>query len=316
MSTDLITEFPLKTGAVSANWPFGEPQDVSDPLLFDGTPWIEQTIKDLWGNLAGVLNAMDVDPNNTPDTALTNQYLSALVSFISSASFYEATGTVNAIVLNAVDFAGGGAGQRFNPAAVVDGQKFRFIATGDNTTAVTVNPAGDGANAAVFKGSALVGGEIISGNLIELTWDEGNTRYEITNLLRLQDLGNVEDSAYADGESPIWEAASSLFKPGTLTGLSAVSQASNGFGTISGPGGADVTVQWGSIAVAADTTTSTVTLPLAFTSSSSYGVSTVYNSSGTGEQDNWAINTKLAASFRITNGQNQALTFYWVAIGF
>lgn len=71
----------------------------------------------------------------------------------------------------------------------------------------------------------------------------------------------------------------------------------------------------GTVSVGSDSTTTTVTIPDGGYGNTNYAINLTYQSSGTGEQDNWAYNTKTATNFKITNGQNQALTFDWQTMG-
>lgn len=65
--------------------------------------------------------------------------------------------------------------------AYAAGQRFRFIASGANTTNVTVNVSGVGAVALTKNGStALIAGDITSGALIDITHD--GTRFQLNNV--------------------------------------------------------------------------------------------------------------------------------------
>lgn len=71
-------------------------------------------------------------------------------------------GTVDAITLTPIPGA----------TSYTDAQEFLFIASGDNTGAVTVNVSGLGAkNVQKMGGVALVAGDIVSGSLVHLVYD-------------------------------------------------------------------------------------------------------------------------------------------------
>lgn len=75
-------------------------------------------------------------------------------------------------------------------ASYTAGQTFRFIASGDNTTNVTVNVSGLGAKAITKNGAvALVAGDLKSGAMIECTYD--GTRF----ILATQ-VPNVSDNVF------------------------------------------------------------------------------------------------------------------------
>ena len=73
-------------------------------------------------------------------------------------------------------------------AAYVAGQMFYFVATGDNTTSVTINIDGLGAKAVTRDGSvALVAGDIKSGEVVVVVYD--GTRFQVVS--QLNSAGNA-----------------------------------------------------------------------------------------------------------------------------
>jgi len=134
---------------------------------------------------------------------------------------YVATvgGTVDVITLTA------------SPAitAYAAGQTFRFIASGTNTTAVTVNVSGLGAKALTKNGTtALSAADILSGTILEMTYD--GTRF-ITN--------SVVDGTFVSS----FTAGTTGFTPSTTTtgavtlaGTLAVTNGGTGVTTSTGTG--------------------------------------------------------------------------------
>src|SRR5262249_58026749 len=63
------------------------------------------------------------------------------------------------------------------PAAYVQGQRFSFLAASANGGAATLNVNGLGTKTIQLAGAALVGGEIVSGQVVELIYD--GTQFQI-----------------------------------------------------------------------------------------------------------------------------------------
>lgn len=108
--------------------------------------------------------------------------------------------------------------------------------------------------------------------------------------------------------------AGKLVDAAGLAAVSVVGEIDTGFATFT-IGGQTFMMCFGTVSVASDSTTTTVTVPNGGYGNTGYAINLTYNSSGTGEQDNFAYNTKTATTFKITNGQNQSLTFDWQTMG-
>jgi hypothetical protein len=112
---------------------------------------IKSTIKNTFPNVNGTIHASD--------TTLTNT------------AYYAAGGTANAITIP------------FSPALLVttpvDGQGCIFRATGTNTSAVTIQLAGNSAASPIVgaSGQALVGGEIQTGSIYRITYSSTLSSY-------------------------------------------------------------------------------------------------------------------------------------------
>lgn len=125
----------------------------------------------------------------------------------SNLQFATATGTNTILLTTAVA-----------PASYGQGQTFRFVAAGANTGAVTINLDSLGAKALTKGGAtALVGGEIANGAMIEIVYD--GTQFQLQNSMMLSTgfllgrstagTGNAEQITVGNGL---------LLTAGTLTG--------------------------------------------------------------------------------------------------
>lgn len=136
--------------------------------------------------IAATNNKLDKDGSVTPtsnqpmgglkhtgvgNASARDQYVSA-AQFQDNSIIYGGTagGTANAITFSVT------------PAitAYTSGQRFLFIAAGTNTNTTTVNVNSVGAKNIFKNGIALVGGEIVSGKLYEITYD--GTQFNITGV--------------------------------------------------------------------------------------------------------------------------------------
>lgn len=107
------------------------------------------------------------DPYGGPDTD-KQQLAQAMARYASRGVFGTGSGTGNANVVTAI-------GTAQPPKAVFDGMRVMWYANGTNTTAATVNPFGLGVKTIRDEtNTVLVGGEIVSGRLVEVIWSDGN----------------------------------------------------------------------------------------------------------------------------------------------
>lgn len=84
MAINLFALFPLKSGSPSAPWPYGEPQDITNPGDGTGTPWEVSIGKDIMGLQQALLKRTAIVPTGTPETADVSQYLQAMDQLFSS----------------------------------------------------------------------------------------------------------------------------------------------------------------------------------------------------------------------------------------
>lgn len=78
-------QYPGKTAGNTADYPFGEPRNITAPGDGTGTPWEAALVKDLFGFEQALLNEADITPSGEPDTALDSQYLAAIKKIITDA---------------------------------------------------------------------------------------------------------------------------------------------------------------------------------------------------------------------------------------
>lgn len=102
--------------------------------------------------------------------------------------------------------------------AYAAGQAFHFLAVGTNTGAVTVNISGVGAKAVQASGSALAGGEIVSGKLYSIRYDGTQFQLECVSVTPfLATLLNDANAAAARATLGAWGgAASDIASAGTV----------------------------------------------------------------------------------------------------
>lgn len=98
----------------------------------------------------------------------------AMAIYAAGGDYYTDGGAVNAYVLTVV-------GSKKSPPALFDGMKLKFVAGNTNTGASTVNPAGLGPTAIEENGVALIAGRVVAGEIIELSYIDANSSFELVN---------------------------------------------------------------------------------------------------------------------------------------
>lgn len=78
MAINLTARYPGKVGLANADYPTGEPRNVSADEAGDGTPWDELLIKDFIGFRDAALAQAGEAANNVPETAQDSQVLRAV----------------------------------------------------------------------------------------------------------------------------------------------------------------------------------------------------------------------------------------------
>jgi len=124
-------------------------------------------------------SANDEQKNLVTDTGIalaggdTAQFGKAVSHYAAGGDFYTDSGAADAYVCSAV-------GSKQAPTAYFDGMRVRFLAGADNAGASTVNVNALGLKDVVdYTGTALIGGEIVTADLIELIYNSGAGNFRI-----------------------------------------------------------------------------------------------------------------------------------------
>lgn len=89
MAIRLIDEYPGRVGAVSADYPHGEPRNRTAPGENDGTPYDQAMFRDMAGFYAALMETADVSPSGDPDTAVNSDLLRATLGLILQMAGFE-----------------------------------------------------------------------------------------------------------------------------------------------------------------------------------------------------------------------------------
>jgi len=84
MAINPSVAFPGKTAGTSAEYPFGKARNVSAPGDGTGTPLDQLWLNDWFAFQQALFSATGTVPSGTPDTALVNQTISALVQYLAA----------------------------------------------------------------------------------------------------------------------------------------------------------------------------------------------------------------------------------------
>lgn len=135
---------------------------------------------------AADLNGFKLENNNLIESVgqtlnATNRFQSgvAVSAYAANGDFYVDTGIANAYVLAVQTL---GMSPYIAPIIYFNGMRARFFAGNQNTGASTVNVAGLGVKAIVDRaGNALAGGEIEAAKVVQVTYDQTNNRFILTD---------------------------------------------------------------------------------------------------------------------------------------
>ena len=81
---DYTVRYPGQVGPASVDYPFGEPQNVTIPGDGTGTPWEADLLRDMWGNMMGLLDRAGTIPSGVAETAANSQLNSALFTLLAT----------------------------------------------------------------------------------------------------------------------------------------------------------------------------------------------------------------------------------------
>jgi hypothetical protein len=219
MALDRSNEYPGRFENPTAEYPTGAFKNRTAPSSEDGSYLEQEWLKDWEGYFDRLLTVANYTPNDTTDSALVSQYHDALkmgetVQTLTGQTFV-AGGTGNAITLTASQ------SESVFPADYtrLDGTRVTFVATADNTGAVTIDLEGLGAKAAVDKtGAAFAGGEIVTGARYDAVYDAGNDWFAVAEW----GGGSVEFASEAEVIAGVVE--DKAVSPATLSSVNAILQ--------------------------------------------------------------------------------------------
>lgn len=130
-----------------------------------------------------------------------NQLGKSIAGYAANGTFYTDSGAADAYVATVI-------GLKQNPTAYTDGLKSTFRVSATNTGASTVNVATLGAKNIFYRGSALVGGELTVGLIVDLVFDSGNDRFDL--------VPNLSNTIAVDGGWVIGSPSAGSLGAGTL----------------------------------------------------------------------------------------------------
>ena len=107
----------------------------------------------------------------------------AFAIYSAGGDFYTDGGSANTYTLSVI-------GPKQYPPHLFKGMKVSFIAGNTNTGASTVTPPGLGPVAIEYNGSALVANKIVSGEIIELVFNNATFRFDLIN-----SISSIDDQA-------------------------------------------------------------------------------------------------------------------------
>lgn len=96
-------QYPGKTAGPTANYPLGEPRNITTPGDGTGTPWEAALVKDIFGLQQALLRAANITASGDPDTALDSQYLKALQTLFAGVVSFTGNATQWSVKLKIAD---------------------------------------------------------------------------------------------------------------------------------------------------------------------------------------------------------------------
>jgi hypothetical protein len=160
MAINPLLQFVGKIIGASGAYPWGQARDITTPGDGTGTPWLAVLLNDIFGFQQALLTQGNISPSNTPDTAITSQYLISMQKIFEGRLSYEDGGSPTAYTLTSTVIG-------MTEKAYRNGAFYVFEAANTNTGAATL--AIDALAAGpieLIDGSALAGGEIQAGEVI------------------------------------------------------------------------------------------------------------------------------------------------------
>ena len=144
-----------------------------------------------------------------PSDAVLTQMADAVAQISADGRFFATSGSADAIILSQQ-------GQRKAIKSLTNGVNGMFRAIHDNTGAVTVNLCNLGAKSVFKDSSALIAGDIKSGNYYNFIYDATNDRFEIAEYLNKSVSTEVKDFGYKQNDFiQAYNKTSLVIKAGT-----------------------------------------------------------------------------------------------------
>lgn len=104
MSLNLNTTYGSTAAPITANFPYGEPQNSTSPGAFDGFPLEEAWLKDVYATFQRFLIETGKVPSGNPDTVLIGQYFDAIEELIKTNINVSVSGSINMTNYSAIKF--------------------------------------------------------------------------------------------------------------------------------------------------------------------------------------------------------------------
>jgi hypothetical protein len=163
--------YPTKTTAPDANYPYGSARNVSAPGDGTGTPLEEAWVNDFFGFSQKLTDAAGVTPSGNPETILASDLFDSIEKTFSRFSMAVDTGTANTRILASVSGA--------DPDTLVDGMRIGFFNNATNTTTATAKLGTLTTKFIRLRGAVLSGGEMKAGDFVEIVFNVGANYWEI-----------------------------------------------------------------------------------------------------------------------------------------
>jgi hypothetical protein len=144
------------------------------PIKATGSTLAATEFNQLPDELQGLFSSANI----TPSSSDVMQTRKAIASYVANGTFYTDSGTVNSYILTTIT---SGAGTKQAVPSYQNGMLVRFKVGATNTGASTVNVSSLGVVDIVrTDGTPLTGGEMVSGQIVELTFDLASGDFFLT----------------------------------------------------------------------------------------------------------------------------------------
>jgi hypothetical protein len=302
-------QWPTKTTAPDANYPYGSSKNETTPgSSNDGTPHVKIRGDDIFGFQQAILQAAGIVPSGSADTAVNSQYLTALLQMMSGQAIeHTDTGAANAYVLNPTFT------NMPTPAAYFDGFTVRFKPANSSSLATaTVNISGLGVKNIVNSTSTVISTFFE----YELVYQAGSDDFRIGfyNIGQAEGIrpgvlakanGNDVSTATSDTEAITPLGLADGFDLLSNLGSNGYQQLTNGW-----------MIQWGINSVS--NTTQTKSFPIAFPNQS-FSVMLTQQQPGAAAQTDanlQIVGTPTTTTYNVFQAGGGPWEFFFIAVGY